>query len=846
MNLSAGELFITDNSATSFKVLEGSVLVFIIPFENGNAGRRILLRECLAEESIPSFCVDSDLLGSWRFGFTTLENASIETCDNSEILEESKRNFANCIGIKYLNEDTYNELVVEKYRLNLVKEEGSIYATAEEQKSTVQNTLDVMYGMFERKEEKELFASRSGNALYDAVNCICRKQGIGIASIERMHECVGKRFSLDDIARVSHFTMRNVLLEMDWFKKDVGSFLAFDEKGTPIACICRGNGNYIACDMRDMYITKVDAKLAETFKAHATMFYRPFPNKKMQLWDLLHFGIKGVSHRDVLRLVIMSILCAFVGLLLPMTNQILFDSVIPLGNENLLVEICLVVLACSLSNIAFTFVKNVSIFRSLNSVKNAIQSAVFDRLISLPESFLRKYGSGELALKAVMPSHIFSMLSSGFVRCLIGLVFASIYFVQMFCTSVRLALIAMCVSAFLFIAVGFISYRNVLYERKAVKLRNLTSSWMIQSLNGIANIRIANAENRFLYEYLKPYVELQKLECKTTWAMNIVNILVVSVQIFASILFYYFTIKDSLISVGAFLGFIASFTLFSNFAIMFLSELVSASAVIPMYDECKAILNELPESSSDMELPGKICGDIEISNVSFGYPGSNVSVLKNVSLHVAPGEYVGIVGSSGCGKSTLLKLLLGFEKPTLGKIFYDKRDIDKMDKRELRKQFGVVLQNDKLMAGSIYENITITAQNIKMERVEEVLREVGLDSDIAEMPMGLHTQLSDGLGTISGGQAERIQIARAIVNKPRVLFFDEATSALDNITQAKISSTLEKMDATRVVIAHRLSTIIKCDRIVVMDQGQIIEEGTYESLIAKKGRFYELSRRQVV
>ena len=189
---------------------------------------------------------------------------------------------------------------------------------------------------------------------------------------------------------------------------------------------------------------------------------------------------------------------------------------------------------------------------------------------------------------------------------------------------------------------------------------------------------------------------------------------------------------------------------------------------------------------------------------------------------------------------------MGFEKPQTGRIYYDGRDIDGIDKRELRKRFGVVLQNGGLITGSIHDNITITTPSATLEQVQQAVRDAGLEKDIADMPMGLHTILSEGDGSISGGQKQRILIARAIVGKPKLLFFDEATSALDNATQASVCESLDRLSATRIVIAHRLSTIIRCDRIFVMDAGQIVEEGNFEQLMAKKGLFYDLASRQIL
>lgn len=293
------------------------------------------------------------------------------------------------------------------------------------------------------------------------------------------------------------------------------------------------------------------------------------------------------------------------------------------------------------------------------------------------------------------------------------------------------------------------------------------------------------------------------------------------------------------------MGFMTAFGAFSTAMMQVVSSFLDVNSIIPAYERSKPVLCTMPEFEEDTIMPGNLTGDIEVSNLTFSYGGGTDAVLKDLSFHIRAGEYIGIVGSSGCGKSTLLKLLLGFEKPQQGKIFYDGKDIDSMDKRELRKKFGVVLQDGKLISGSIYDNIVITAPSATMKRVEQVVQEVGLENDIQQMPMGLHTVLSENSGTISGGQQQRILIARAVVGKPKVLFFDEATSALDNVTQAMVCESLAKLRSTRMVIAHRLSTVMECDRIFVMDQGRIAEQGSYQELIDKEGLFYQLAKRQM-
>jgi ATP-binding cassette subfamily C protein len=379
-----------------------------------------------------------------------------------------------------------------------------------------------------------------------------------------------------------------------------------------------------------------------------------------------------------------------------------------------------------------------------------------------------------------------------------------------------------------------------------MELDGQVASMMFQFLSGISKLRIAGAENRALYEYLRRYTDSRKLDIRKEKYNLLLTILSGTVSTVFSMVFYYIMVHQSIeLSVGAFMGFITAFGSFSAAMMELVSAYLQTNAIGPAFDRMKPILKTLPEQQEDMEMPGDLTGTIEMSNVTFAYDEDSPPVIKDLSLRIKMGEYIGIVGSSGCGKSTLLKLLLGFEKPQTGRIYYDGRDIDGIDKRELRKRFGVVLQNGGLITGSIHDNITITTSSATLEQVKQAVRDAGLEKDVADMPMGLHTVLSEGDGSISGGQKQRILIARAIVGKPKVLFFDEATSALDNATQAAVCESLDRLNATRIVIAHRLSTIIRCDRILVMDAGKIVEEGNFQQLMERKGLFYALASRQI-
>lgn len=847
--LHGGQMHITKENTAVYSVIQGRVLVYLFPCTEGKNGRKLMLYEAGEEELLPSLCADHELLGSWRIGFVALEQAVIEQVSASthQINADAVREeFAKKAGVYQPDAGDFAEQLIEAYNINIIKEEGYIYATAREQEHTYEQGLQISYDLFRRGGNKRV-TPESGNRIYDAVAYLCDHLEISIVSFDKLVESCGRRFRVEDIAHVSHFSIREIVLDENWYRRDCGALLAYtEEQNHPVVCIPISPGKYTAYDAVSKKRCVVNEKYAAALKPKGYVFYRPFPNKPMKLKDLFSFGMKGVYKSDLVRLVVYSLLGTLIGLLMPMMNEQLYDRFIPMGNSAGLVQLCGVILSCAVGNMTFTIVKNLASFRGMNTMEYAVQSAAYDRLFNLPESFFRAYDSADLAQRAMGISAIYNTLADVVINMLFSAVFSLMYLWRMFRYSKKLSIVSLIMLAVCMALIVWIGIVQTKYESEKMEVDSKAQSCMYQFLSGISKIRIAGVENRALYEYLKPYTQSRRINIRKEKMTVGVNTLVGSMDTVFSIVLYYLMIKNSMdLSVGAFMGFTSAFGAFSSAMLQIASSMLTVNDVKPAYDRCKPILETLPEWDEDTAMPGNLTGDIEVNHVTFSYDKDSGTVLNGVSMHIKAGEYIGIAGSSGCGKSTLLKLLLGFEKPDVGKIYYDGKDIDGIDKRQLRKKFGVVLQDGKLIGGSIYENITITAPGTKLERVNQVIRDVGLEDDIRQMPMGLHTVLAENSGTISGGQQQRILIARAIVNKPKIIYFDEATSALDNVTQAMVCETLESLQATKVVIAHRLSTVMNCDRIFVMDKGEIVEEGSYQELMARKGRFYDLAVRQI-
>jgi NHLM bacteriocin system ABC transporter ATP-binding protein len=649
---------------------------------------------------------------------------------------------------------------------------------------------------------------------------------------------------LREIARASNVRIRRVLLRGTWWKDDHGplvGYLQADKR--PVALIPDTKRRYEMHDPSDGSCKPVDSELSMALEPFAYTFYRPLPNKKLTARDLFDFGRKNCGS-EILMVLLTGLAGGVLSLLNPIFTGMIFNTIIPGAQRTQLLELTGLLLVSAIGVGMFDMTRSLALLRVEGKMGASLQAAVWDRLLSLPVSFFRHYSAGDLSDRANGIDSIRSALTGTVSNSLISGIFSVFNLALMLYYSWKLTLVAL---GLVLIAVG----ATWLLGRAQLKvMRDLTtvagrlSGHVFQFISGMSKLRVSGTETRAFGEWSKGYSRQRILARRHRELSNQFSVFN-SFFTVAGVMAIFYSVKAWAhpISTGDFLAFNAAF------GQMFVASMTMASAalqvmgLVPLFERATPILQTSPEVDVTKADPGELTGRIELSHVAFRYQPDRPLVLQDVSFRVEPGQLVAVVGPSGSGKSTLFRLLLGFENPEAGSVYYDTKDLRGLDAQSVRRQIGVVLQNSFPFRGDIFSNI-IGSKQLTLDDAWEAARLAGLDEDIRQMPMGMHTVISE-TGGISGGQIQRLMIARAIVSKPRILLFDEATSALDNVTQATVSRSLEGLRATRIVIAHRLSTVINADKIVVMHQGKVVQSGTFSELVNQEGLFAELAKRQL-
>lgn len=758
-------------------------------------------------------------------------------------------------------------MLSEKLRLGADREAERLHSLRHLRESTLGNALgDLASVMFPSQRDQ---VSKPDYPAISAAMHVWRESNIDVSLSEAAHQRIrasdAKAYAL---AREAGLHMRKVAIsEPDWWRNDHGPLLAFwGEDMAPCALLPGKGGRYWLFDpLRDETV-RLDEKTAALVDPTAYSFSEPFPAGKVTSKSIFKFALRGTKRTGAL-IMAMAILTGGLSMVTPLVTGWIIDPVIPDAELGRLWVLIAALIVAGFATIAFGLVQGLAAIRVEGIMGNRVQTAVWDRLLRLPASFFRGYTVGDLANRAQGIDGMRSLLTGTTLTTLLHTTSGVFSLALMVYFAWKLSLVAIAAAIIYAVVVVTVGRKILKRNRESMEFTGRIQGVVLQLLGAVGKLRVAGAETGAYARWAAPYSHLmaisydqQRLNMLLVVFKNIFNFLSVAALVgliawLSGELFAVFETPTTWARVNAealhkelptsiFVAFHAAYGQFLAAVYGVSQTLVKLTNLKPLYERIQPILDEAIEEDAGYEDPGQLSGAIEIADVQFRYAPDAPLVLRGLSMNVAAGEFVAVVGTSGAGKSTLVRLLLGFDEPEAGSVFFDGQDIGHLDKRLLRRQFGVVLQNGRALAGSLFDNIAAGA-NVTRDDAMEAARLAGLEKDIEQLPMGLDTYLSEGASTLSGGQRQRLMIARAIVSRPRILIFDEATSALDNETQAQVSKGLEEFDATRIVIAHRLSTIVHADRIFVLDAGKVAEHGTYDELMAQNGIFARLAKRQL-
>lgn len=658
-------------------------------------------------------------------------------------------------------------------------------------------------------------------------------------------------------AHVAGLGIRPVFLDPGWWHSGVGSLLAFrEEDHAPVAIISTSTGMnaYVHTGGATVGPVSVDAAFAAQLTKTASQFHPTLSANKSSISQFLRFVVRG-SERDFAHAFLISGLASFVNLAIPIATGVLVTRILPSDNGWSLFFLGCVLLATTLTAASCGFVVSNLLLRSESRMAGRALSGVLDRCLRMPTQTFRSFTSGDLADRILSVGDLQSVISGAAISAIMAGAFSMMYVAVMLYVSTTASLIG---CALLVIAVLFSVVLSALRSRLSSTILegqgNLTTM-ALQFIGGIDTIRSAASEHYATLRWMAPFRETRVATMRIRTLERLFDAFATGFPMVCLMIFWIAFLPvdanggvaqvgpSASARVAEYLMFNAAFVAALYSVLEFGEHLGDLSALRSTLRRIAPILSAPTERTSDREQPGVLGGKIDIDDVHFAYPGSANEVLSGVSLHIAVGESVAIVGSSGSGKSTLIQLILGMRRPTAGEVLFDDKALGRLDLVSVRRQIGAVVQNTRVVPGSILDNI-VGSTLFTAKDAEAAVEAAGFRDEVERMPMGVHTYVTDQ--TLSGGQVQKLMIARALVTRPRILIFDEATSALDEISQAQVVRSLESLQTTRIVVAHRLSTIRSADRIYVMELGRIVQSGTFAQLIAIEGPFQEMARRQLV
>ena len=691
-----------------------------------------------------------------------------------------------------------------------------------------------------KDETKEICSS----PLYAALQIIASEYSLQLKNIDNLlsvHSNLSWDEQLKLVSEKNNWRMRQVFLTEHFYREQSRPLLAY-ANNVPAVLYLNGEHSYFVSAEKPGKKQSLNGANADIFSRKAYCFYETFPQDSGNIRQMLKFIFR--SAKPIMTgVMLISFASALLGLMIPITTQYITGKLIPSGLNDELMQISLLMLALTVVEMLLKIVPQLLMLFFSSSQYERFQAAVYDHILRVPLKIFRQYDAGEITSRVLAASQIQNTVFSVVNGQLIGSLFTAVSLVMMFYYSTTLAWWGI-IMVVLYGAVFFLlARRNLVPLARAAEAKGKISAFLQQFFSGINKVRSAGAEQQLVNRFMDDFSEMENAHHQSYSNEIQQQVFSSCFSMLISVIFYALAggFLDANLPLPVFLAFMSSFHSFKGGLLDFTSSIWTLLAVKTEVNRIMPILQEKPEDNGDRNEAGVLSGKVEVSHLKFRYTPESPLVLDDVSLKAEPGEFIAIAGSSGAGKSSLFRLLLGFETPNSGAVYYSDQDFANLERNSVRRQMGVIMQNSRIIPGSILENI-IQGTDASVDDAWNALEMAEFADDVRKMPMDIHTIVTPA--TISGGQQQRILIARALVGNPKVILMDESTSALDNISQEKITEKLRQLAVTRIVIAHRLSTIADADRIYVLDKGKVVQSGTYETLSACDGVFKELIERQ--
>ena len=656
--------------------------------------------------------------------------------------------------------------------------------------------------------------------------------------------------TLEDILNVSGVRFRRVALKNNhrWWLSDSGAMLAsYKQDGAPVALIPGASGRYLMVDPHTSRSVRVNAQRAALLDGTAYFFYCPLPDEYTSNAASLLGMVFNRVRSDLARLVGAGILSGLAMLAPAAFLGAIASQVLPSGDLSALVMLMAALVMGGLALALAQMVKGTALMRLEGRAVARISAALWDRMLVLPSSFFRRFTVGDLGSRALGFQHLRDRVAGVVAGSMLTLIFLLPASALMLVYDSALGGLGLGVGVASLAVTLYIGMRQLPHHRRLLAASRRLTGVLLQLISGVAKLRVAGAEESGFAMWAAHYREQKQTEMQLGSLNEHLIAFVSAMPYFAIAGLFVVALERSEhgLPVGSFLAIYAAFMIFYGAVVQFGLSFSAIAAILPTVEQTAPILAERPKRSIADAPVLELQGELRIDHVTFRYTEDGPLVLQDVSLYARSGEFIALVGESGSGKSTLLRLALGLESPLSGAVYYDGHDLERLNRHALRNGVGTVVQDASLRPQTVLDNIIGTGNDLTVEDAWRAARLASVDEDIEAMPMGMYTVTSEGSTAFSGGQVQRIMLAGALVRNPRVILLDEATNWLDNETQSSVMEQIEKLSVTRIVSAHRLSTIRRADRIYVLKNGQVVQQGSFDELMAEQGTFRDMALRQM-